>query len=137
MTLLSLFSHLKGGKENYPTYKAMWVLNEIIPEKGSSRASGHVRLRICLSLFCCCHAVSNNQKPGLCNHVYIQLFTNGLVLQLCLTLQPHGLWPARLLCPWDSPGKNAGVNCHALLQGSSQPRHRTQVSHNAGRFFTV
>ena len=21
-------------------------------------------------------------------------------------LQPHGLQPARLLCPWDSPGKN-------------------------------
>ena len=24
--------------------------------------------------------------------------------------------PARLLCPWDSPGKNTGVGCHALLQ---------------------
>ena len=24
---------------------------------------------------------------------------------------------ARLLCPWDSPGKNTGVGCHALLQG--------------------
>ena len=23
----------------------------------------------------------------------------------------------RLLCPWDSPGKNTGVGCHALLQG--------------------
>ena len=33
------------------------------------------------------------------------------------SLQPHGLWPARLLCPWDSPGKNTGVGCHALLQG--------------------
>ena len=27
------------------------------------------------------------------------------------------LWTARLLCPWDSPGKNTGVGCHALLQG--------------------
>ena len=28
------------------------------------------------------------------------------------------LWtvPARLLCPWDSPGKNMGVGCHFLLQ---------------------
>ena len=25
------------------------------------------------------------------------------------SLQPHGLWPARLLCPWDSPGKITGV----------------------------
>ena len=24
--------------------------------------------------------------------------------------------PARLLCPWDSPGKNTGVGCHSLLQ---------------------
>ena len=38
-------------------------------------------------------------------------------LQSCLTLRPHGLKPARLLCPWDSPGKNTGVGCHALLQG--------------------
>ena len=32
---------------------------------------------------------------------------------VCLTLVD----PARLLCPWDSPGKNTGVGCHALLQG--------------------
>ena len=25
--------------------------------------------------------------------------------------------PSRLLCPWDSPGKNPGVGCHFLLQG--------------------
>ena len=29
------------------------------------------------------------------------------------SLQPHGLLPARLLCPWNSPGKNTG----SLLQG--------------------
>ena len=33
------------------------------------------------------------------------------------SLQPHGLQPARLLCPWGSPGKNTGVGCHSLLQG--------------------
>ena len=27
------------------------------------------------------------------------------------------LQPARLLCPWDSPGKNTGVSCQALLLG--------------------
>ena len=28
------------------------------------------------------------------------------------------LWTvARLLCPWDSPGKNTGADCQALLQG--------------------
>ena len=38
-----------------------------------------------------------------------------LVIQSCQTLQ--GLQPARLLCPWNSPGKNTRVGCHALLQG--------------------
>ena len=32
------------------------------------------------------------------------------------SVQPHGLQISRLLCPWDSPGKNTGVGCHALLQ---------------------
>ena len=36
------------------------------------------------------------------------------VAQLCATLWPTAL---RLLCPWDSPGKNTGVGCHFLLQG--------------------
>ena len=29
---------------------------------------------------------------------------------------PHGLWPARLLCPWGSPSKNTRVGCHVFLQ---------------------
>ena len=28
----------------------------------------------------------------------------------------YGLQPARLVCPWNSPGKNSGVDCHSLLQ---------------------
>ena len=34
-----------------------------------------------------------------------------------VSLGPYGLYRSRLLCPWDSPGKNTGVGCHALLQG--------------------
>ena len=33
------------------------------------------------------------------------------------SLQPQGLQPAMLLCPWDFPGKNIGVGCHFTLQG--------------------
>ena len=32
------------------------------------------------------------------------------------SVQPHRRQPTRLLCPWDSPGKNTGVGCHFLLQ---------------------
>ena len=33
------------------------------------------------------------------------------------SLQPQGLWPTRLLCPWNSPGKNTGVGSHFLSTG--------------------
>ena len=33
------------------------------------------------------------------------------------SVQPYGLQPSRVLCPWYFPGKNTGVGCHALLQG--------------------
>ena len=44
------------------------------------------------------------------------------VLVRSTSLWLHGLWPFRLLSPWDFPGKNTGVDCHLLLQGFSQPR---------------
>ena len=34
------------------------------------------------------------------------------------SLQPHGLEPARLLYPWDFPGKSTGGDCHST-QGSN------------------
>ena len=33
------------------------------------------------------------------------------------SLWPYALGPTRLLCAWDSPGKNTGVDCYALLWG--------------------
>ena len=31
------------------------------------------------------------------------------------SVRPHRRQPTRLLCPWDSPGKNTGVGCHFFL----------------------
>ena len=50
--------------------------------------------------------------------VFIIMVVVVSILRLCPTLWPHGLWPARLLCPWDFPGKNTGVGCYFLLQGT-------------------
>ena len=33
------------------------------------------------------------------------------------SLRSHGLYPIRVLRPWDFPGTSAGVDCHFLLQG--------------------
>ena len=39
-------------------------------------------------------------------------------LQLCLAAcNPVDCGPPGSLCPWNFPGKNTGVGCHALLQG--------------------
>ena len=45
------------------------------------------------------------------------LVLGGKSLQLCPTLWPYELQPTRPLLLWDSPGKNTGVGCCALLQG--------------------
>ena len=39
-----------------------------------------------------------------------------------------GCRPARLLYPWNFPGRNAEVGCYFLLQGSSWPRDHTHIS---------
>ena len=43
-------------------------------------------------------------------------------------LGPHGLWPTRLLCPWDSLGKNTGVACHLPLQGIFPTAHKGDLT---------
>ena len=48
------------------------------------------------------------------------------------------LWPTSLLCPWNSPGKNTGVDCH-LLQGifltqGLNPRLLTSPALQAGLY---
>ena len=45
-------------------------------------------------------------------HKLLLLFSHAAVSN---SVQPHGLWPTRLLCLLDSPGKNTGMGCHSLL----------------------
>ena len=47
------------------------------------------------------------------------------------------LWPQGLNSQLNSPGQNTGWIAFPFSRGSSQPRHRTQVSHIAGGFFTT
>ena len=50
---------------------------------------------------------------------------------------PSGLWPGSLLCPWNSPGKNAGVGCHSLLQWIFLTQGLNPIFCIASRFFTI
>ena len=48
-----------------------------------------------------------------------QLYTHTCVFVSCSvmfnSLRPYGLQPPKLLCPWNSPGKNIGLRGHFLL----------------------
>ena len=48
-------------------------------------------------------------------HIMCMLMLSGSVISD--SLWPRGLYPTRLLCPWNFPGKNIGVGYHFLLQG--------------------
>ena len=52
------------------------------------------------------------------------------------SLQPHGLYPTRLLCPWDFSGKNTGVGCHFLLQLNCKVRWAYLWKHSTSLFCT-
>ena len=69
---------------------------------------------------------------------YIAYISMCLVAQSFQTLcDPMDGSPAGSSVCWDSPGKNTGVGCYALLQGSSQSRNQTQVSCIAGGLFSI
>ena len=52
-----------------------------------------------------------------------------LVAKSCLPLfQPHELKSAKLLCPWDFPGKSTRVGCYLLLQGVFSNQESNHIS---------
>ena len=63
------------------------------------------------------NSVNNDFTMELQISIYLKA-KNCLVAKSWPTLlQLHGLWPARLLCPWGFSCKNTGAGCHSLLQG--------------------
>ena len=56
---------------------------------------------------------------------------------MCSILQPHGLYLARLHCPWNSPGKNTRVGSHSLLQRISPTQELNPGLLHCSRLFTI
>ena len=87
----------------------MSILNHIILEVHLKAQHDWVRTS--------CHAHNSFIKHGVCYYPHVT-GESEILAQSCLTLcDPMDHKPARLLCPWNSPGKNTGVGCHFLLQG--------------------
>ena len=69
---------------------------------------------------CCQHSLTCWENP---QHLQSTLSCHGAAAAaaevasvVSNSVQPHGLQPIRLLCPWDFPGKSTGVGCHRLLR---------------------
>ena len=77
----------------------------------------------------------NNRSRGRNWVTFVPCFC-GLVAKPCPNLlRPYGLWPDRLLYPWNPPGKNTGAGSHSLLQGISLAQKQNQDLLYSGRFF--
>ena len=77
-----------------------------------------------------------NKKPK--HRKIFHISYHVLVPQLCPTLvTPWAIQPARLFCPWNSPGKNTGAGSHSLLQEIFANQRSNLVSCIAGRFYTI
>ena len=92
-----------------------------------SRGSSWPRDRTCLSFVSCIGRWIYHWATQETHCIEVRV----LAAQSCPILCNPRAVPARLLFPWNSPGKNTGVGCH------SQPRDRTLVSCTAGRFFII
>ena len=77
----------------------------IVPSHVTASLENHLKESACV----CCSACRGHRSGGA-----ICVLSRSVVSD---SLWPHRLRPTRLLCPWDSPGKNTGVGCHVLLQG--------------------
>ena len=123
-----LYKRLKG-KDNDPFE---WNLEY---EKVSSRSTKQLRengymLKIsCMAESLCC-------SPEMVTALFVSsmcMLSRFSHVQLFVT--PWTTVHQAPLCPWNSPGKNTGVGCHALLQGifstqiSKNPGNQTHVSY--------
>ena len=101
-----------------------FLLQGIFPTQGSNSGLPHCRQ----TLYCLSHQGGpywipiNTKKMW---YMYMKKSERVSCSVVSDSLRPHGLQPSRLLCPQNSPGKNTGVDCHFLLQGSSQSRDQT------------
>ena len=98
-----------------PSFSASFI--NVIHSLQKKRLEGRsVCLLLCLDCAENEHKCWKKSKPGLANDSERESVSCSVVPN---SLLPDGLEPTRLLCPWDSPGKNTGVGCHDSSRGSS------------------
>ena len=121
-----------------PTWQQVWISHSILSIKGQNKNHNHVKYWSYPTLHCHFHMTEIFHQLYSIKDRSWSLVTTLFFACVCLVTQSwlrlHGLYPARLLCPWNLPGKNTGVGCHALLQGIFPTQGLKQVLPH-GRFF--
>ena len=89
-----------------------------------SERSGNSTIPVALGLWSWCYTsklcdLGQLDSPLWASFFLILKWGAGMLgcLVMSNSLWSHGLQPARLLSPWDSPGKNTGVGWYSVLQG--------------------
>ena len=123
----SLWPHgLSPASSDHGTLQARILEWVAIPfSKDSSQHKGQIQVSCIAGIFFTVWATREAWWECCSHHHFLNYLSSGSKCQpampVCLvmsdSLQPRGLQPARLLCPWDSPGKSTGAGCHFLLWG--------------------
>ena len=107
------------GKRNWITLQIAWYFAQIHDQKTSL-----LQIALCCVLDTFSSSKSHLEVLKYSSHSFCLYFCPYACLPaysvasvVSNSLQPYGPQPARLLCAWDSPGKNTRVGCQALLQG--------------------
>ena len=111
LTLLQPHSYSLPGSSVHGILQAVIVEQVAISfSRGSTQSRDQTHISALVGGF------FTTEPPGKPLYIYLYMkYVSRSVMSY--SLQSHGLQPARLLCPWDSSGKNTRVSCHSLLQG--------------------
>ena len=71
-------------------------------------------ISVCLKILLIFVQPFKDVKKTFLAHIHPFVLSHSVVFD---SFRSHGLYPTRLLCPWEFPGKNTGVGRHFLLQG--------------------
>ena len=115
-------SHIQAGRCSYLawTTESSDEQGSAVTPRASAEASAQAQVRETLVHWCFWHSLSIANKtwsclPGLLH--FPSLLCYCVCCAQCDSLRPHSLYPARILCPRNFPGRRTGVGCHFLIQG--------------------
>ena len=113
-----------GGRiKREGTYVYLWLIHSVVWQKPIQHCKAIIlqfkikkkkKKKLTPTMHLALQVVKSNIKTVNTTGMHVCMLSCSVVFY---SLWPYGLQPARLLCPWNFPGKNTGVGCHFLLPG--------------------